>query len=167
MHLGHKVIVTDPCYSLDTWCNYIVSNVLPGEYKTSVKLTDGGFWGERVAELIAINTNYQTQPLRWELVSTDIGVDSGQCGIYDFSYRLSFGNSCQGSFFYKKACKCTDKEERYGEQEDSGVTSCSGYGDGCYYLYIAKNQQKEVVAMKIVFIKEDNLDQEDDLFEEE
>ena len=22
--LGNKVIVTDPCYRIDTWCNYIV-----------------------------------------------------------------------------------------------------------------------------------------------
>lgn len=161
MHLGHKVIVTDPCYNLDTWCNYIVSNVLPGEYKTSVKLTDGGDWGERVAELIATHIEYTRVTLDWEFVSNQIGVDSGQCGIYDFTYRLKQGNTINNnSLFYKRACKCTDKEERYGEQEDFGVTSCSGYGDGCYDLYIAKNQQKEVVAMKIVFIEEDDLIEE-------
>ena len=83
--LGHKAIVTDPCYTLDTWCTYIVNNVLPGEYKTSVKLVDGGSWGKRVSELSAIHSEYITTPLEWELVSDNIGVDSGKCGIYYFS----------------------------------------------------------------------------------
>lgn len=158
--LGHKAIVTDPCYSLDTWCTYIVNNVLPGEYKTSVKLVDGGSWGKRVSELSAIHSEYITTPLEWELISDNIGVDSGQCGIYDFSYRLSKGNNVHDSLFYKKACKCTDREDYFGEQEDSGVTSRTGYGDGTYDLYMATNDDVDVVGIKVVYIDEDAEDED-------
>ena len=160
--LGHKAIVTDPCYSLDTWCTYIVNNVLPGEYKTSVKLVDGGSWGKRVGELSAIHSEYTNTPLQWGFVSDNIGVDSGQCGIYDFNYRLAKGNNVHDSLFYKKACKCTDGEDHFGEQEDSGVTSCSGYGDGSYDLYLTKNGDDDVVGIKIVFIEDEGSQNDED-----
>ena len=160
--LGHKAIVTDPCYSLDTWCTYIVNNVLPGEYKTSVKLVDGGSWGKRVGELSAIHSEYTNTPLQWGFVSDNIGVDSGQCGIYDFNYRLAKGNNVHDSLFYKKACKCTDGEDHFGEQEDSGVTSCSGYGDGSYDLYLTKNGDDDVVGIKIVFIEDEESQNDED-----
>ena len=30
--LGNKVMVSDPCYGLDTWCQGVLENVLPGNY---------------------------------------------------------------------------------------------------------------------------------------
>lgn len=153
MHLTHKAIITDPCYNLDTWCNYIVSNVLPGPYTTTVKLTDEGDCNERVAELLAIHMEYTRVTLDWEFVSNEIGVDSGQCGIYDLHYFMCASQSQQEKEqFLDEVHKHTSSEKQCGEQHGFGVTACSGYGDGCYNLYIAKNQQKEVVAMKIVFI---------------
>lgn len=29
---GPKVLATDPCYTVDTWCNALVEGVLPGEW---------------------------------------------------------------------------------------------------------------------------------------
>ena len=30
--LSNVVMVSDPCYKLDTWCQTIITNVLPGTY---------------------------------------------------------------------------------------------------------------------------------------
>lgn len=160
--LGNKVIVTDPCYNLDVCCNYVINNVLTGQYTTSVKLVDVGSWGNRVAELQAIHINHSQDTFNWELVYDDIGVDSGQCGIYNFLYRLSYGVNVHHSFFYSKACRCTDEESQYGEQDNAGVTSRSGFGDGTYNLYVAKNEDQAVIGIKIVFIEDEESQEDED-----
>jgi hypothetical protein len=42
-----------------------------------------------------------------------------------------------------------------------GVVSGSGYGDGGYPAYVKRNSKSEAVAVKIVFIDEDDIDDED------
>ena len=32
IQLGEEVMVSDPCYSIGTWCQIKLSNVLPGFY---------------------------------------------------------------------------------------------------------------------------------------
>lgn len=155
--LGNKVIVTDPCYRIDTWCNYIVNNVLVGEYNTLIKTFDGGSWGERVKELIVLHKDYKEPhdeeiEYQWKPVSDNIGVDSGQCGVYDLSYRCKTSDDwIHNSEFYKKACKCTDKNEQYGEQDNAGVTSRTGFGDGTYTLFLLENSDGHVVGFRIVY----------------
>ena len=90
INLGSEVMVSDPCYSVPTWCQHKLKDVLPGEYQTTAfKSDETGGWGTRCAALVAVHSDYLNDDLNWRTVTTaDIGVDSGQCGIFDMeSYR--------------------------------------------------------------------------------
>ncbi len=168
IQLGNKAVVTDPCYGLGTVGTKIVDNVKPGTYISSVRETNEGIWGMRVAHLQVVHQNYQDEYLDWQEQATEIWVDSGQCGVYDFAYRdniLGIGEYDEPDSFYGKACKCTD-DDVYGEQDDKGVTSRSGFGDGAYDLYLAKDNE-QVVGFRIVFIDDTPQEDEQDWDEED
>lgn len=155
--LGSKVLVSDPCYEYPTWCTGTVENVKPGNYNTSViywKDTDRFFNG-RVAELLAVHESYDVEDLDWEITKADIGVDSGQCGIFDFEQVkdiIGHGEWDEKDKFYAQACACTeDGAKQYQEMNNYGVVSRSGIGDGSYDLYVAYHKD-EVIAIKVVFL---------------
>lgn len=81
------VRISDPCYDRSTWCAGTVDNVLPGTWTSKVvKFThEETDWGERVGELIAQHKDYDIKDVDWEHVNIDVGVDSGQAGIFDDS----------------------------------------------------------------------------------
>ena len=43
--LSENVMVSDPCYSPDTWCQTKLNSVLPGLYNVDVQKSDEGDWG--------------------------------------------------------------------------------------------------------------------------
>ncbi len=163
--LGSKVLVSDPCYEYPTWCTGTVENVKPGNYNTNViyyKDTDNFFNG-RVSELIAIHESYTNKDLPWQITEADIGVDSGQCGIFDFEQVkdiIGAGEWDEEDEFYAKACACTDDDKQYGEIGTYGVISRSGVGDGSYDLYVA-DIDGEIVGIKVVFINSDEDEDEE------
>lgn len=185
--LGNSVIVTDPCYDTNTWCQAKVENVLEGKYDTCCNVVDTGDWGKRNASLIAIHENYRGEELNWEIFPAEIGVDSGQAGIFDIrDYRKdglemelpttmydgeSFDSDKWKSFFskkeddeegedfYKKMCKFTLSDEGWGSYA-SGVVSRSGFGDGAYVLRVAKDNDK-VIGFFIDFaVEEEEVEEE-------
>ncbi len=166
--LGEEVIVTDPCYTIPTWCQKIVNKVKPGEYRTFCKKHDAEGWGNRVSMLMAVHTDHEDSILKWKLEGTRgiIGVDSGQAGIFDIkSYRVNPDNVEMGdgdvSFFgtiaddsdeeqwYTRICSHTLGEKHWGTY-NNGVVSSSGFGDGGYDLFVARVNRK-VVAFAIDF----------------
>lgn len=168
--LGNKVMVSDPCYGTNTWCQGVLENVRKGFWDAYIKASDEGNWGNRVAELVAINLDYndEYEGLKSEdineLQEFEVGVDSGTAGIFDHEYY----------------CKChTDKgadEEWYDHKiinqffpthnqsdwqnsvftEFNGVVSSSGYGDGGYDCYVTRNTEGEIIGIKIVYISDDD-----------
>ena len=166
--LGNKVVVSDPCYTMPTWCQIVVNDVLPGEYLSSVEMVDLNEWGTRSNTMVAIHKDYLGAKLRFSEYPGTVGVDSGQAGIFDFnSYRndevaesitTPESNFCLGDYskdesggekWYEKMCKFTLSEQSWGVY-DSGIVSSSGVGDGSYDLYVAKIDKK-VVALAIDF----------------
>lgn len=151
--LGNKVIVSDPCYTLDTWCQKILENVIPGTYHTEINRVDGVN-----AELIVTHEDVSSH--YWEEQSDiEVGVDSGQAGIFSAeSYRNDewtlpgnkmFGNIWSqkpGDDWYQKVCD--------NGEYDEGVCCTSGYGDGSYSLYLSFKDE-QVVGIKIAFVEED------------
>ena len=100
--------------------------------------------------------------MKWEITEADIGVDSGQCGIYDYESVkdiIGTGESDEKDTFYGQACQCTDADEQYKELNGYGVVSRSGVGDGSYDLYIAK-QDDQVVGFRVVYLNEDEEDED-------
>lgn len=155
--LEDEVYVTDPCYSIGTWCQALVG-VSPGKYKCFAIISDEKEWGNRVSELHVVKENLFNEyrkldkiPYKSEPFPCCIGVDSGQCGIFDAKYYEEHqpdNDYYDVNSWYRRVCELTNNA---GIIDNLGVVSSSGYGDGRYPLFVAK-ENKEVVAMKVVFI---------------
>jgi hypothetical protein len=177
INLGPEVYVTDPCYSVPTWCQTKLTNVLPGEWIVSMIYDEKG-GSNRNAELYLVHKDYQGKNLLydWDWLG-DFGVDSGQAGVFDAaSYRddayaagittpeVDFslpGDPLEGDAWYTKMCKFTLANDGWGTYA-AGAVSSSGYGDGMYPVYGAEVDGK-IVALQLVFIsqEEDEDDWED------
>ena len=163
INLSNEVIVSDPCYSVPTWCQTVLTDVLPGRYISQVNEDPET---DRCAELLVIHEDFYQSRLIYNEHS-NCGVDSGQLGVFDAaSYRsdaaaegittpyVDFslpGDSLEGDAWYTKMCKFTLAELNWGAY-DAGVVSRSGWGDGMYPLDVARNDQGQIVAMLVTFI---------------
>jgi hypothetical protein len=86
--LGEKVMVSDPCYGLNTWCQGVLENVLPGNYECEVEYKDEGVWGIRVAAIEVVHEDDGV--CVFEAQDFEVGVDSGQAGIFDYDYYCQY-----------------------------------------------------------------------------
>ena len=121
IELGEVVRATDPCYDLDVWCTILVKDVLPGKYKARVvKIDDDRLWNKDApAYLIVEHSDYNSFEYN-EHVEGEVGVDSGQAGIFDEEY-------------YKKVYE-NEKDENGEETEEY-----KDWYDRCFYLgYVEK-----------------------------
>ena len=176
--LSENVMVSDPCYSPDTWCQTKLNNVLPGKYNVDVQKSDLDGWGTRVSSITVIHEDYEDTD-DWEQHS-ECGVDSGQCGIFCMtSYRndeMSVGittppldnpfvlpyNDKGGDMWYEKMCQFTLGKEQFGLY-DTGVVSSSGIGDGLYPMDVMMDGDK-IVGIRLEYLgnsDEDLLDEGD------
>jgi hypothetical protein len=175
--LSENVMVSDPCYTPDTWCQTKLNNVLPGRYNVEVEKSDEGDWGTRVSSITVIHEDYTDGQVDWDDHSS-LGVDSGQCGIFCMtSYRndeLSESITTptldnpfvipfreDGDKWYEKICHFTLDKQQWGLY-DTGVVSSSGFGDGQYPLEVMEDGDK-VVGIKITYLGHGD----DELFDEE
>lgn len=90
IRLGEKVMVSDPCYGLNTWCQGVIENVLPGNYECYVEFSDEGEWGTRVFAIQVTHVNYDAALLNEAHEAFEVGVDSGQAGIFDYDYYAKY-----------------------------------------------------------------------------
>ena len=166
--LNEEVMVSDPCYSVPTWCQIKLNSVLPGKYKTNCRITNNSGWGERCSVLLAVHEDYVTQDLSWRNHPGDVGVDSGQAGIFcmtgyrndevaegitspETDFVLPYNDS-EGDMWYEKICRFTLSGQRWGVY-DTGVVSSSGIGDGGYRCLVAKKNGK-IVGIAIDYLME-------------
>lgn len=89
IRLGEEVMVSDPCYSMGTWCTAVLKDVLPGEYICSCSTADEG---TRVKSIQVIHESCKKEiaDTGWEAVDEEIGVDSGMAGIFDMDYYKEY-----------------------------------------------------------------------------
>ena len=168
IQLNDVVMVSDPCYTIPTWCQTKLTNVLPGSYKPFVHKSDEFGWGMRCHYLGAVHTDYANQDLSWREYPGEVGVDSGQAGIFSIeNYRndeiaesittpdskFSIGRDGDGDAWYEKMCQFTLSDNQWGSY-DTGVVSSSGIGDGGYRCLVAKKKGK-IVGICIDFGLED------------
>ena len=179
--LSNNVRVSDPCYDDTVWCKTRLTDVYPGEYNVIVEKSDEGGWGNRVSRVSVIHKGFTMEcedESLWQEHS-EIGVDSGQAGIFcETSYRkddiaesitaptldrpfvLPYDND--GDKWYTKICHFTLTEPQWGSY-DTGVVTSSGYGDGGYPLEVVRNDDGEIVGMRITYIfPEDEEDYEEE-----
>jgi hypothetical protein len=179
--LGSEVIVSDPCYEIPTWCQAVVRDVLPGNYNTSVEKTNLRSWGNRISKLRAVHVDYDPSRLAWKEFPADIGVDSGQAGIFSkesyrndgYSETIPFGDGedlkiddgGSGDKWYNKMCSYTLGNKCWGSYPE-GVVSSSGFGDGSYELSVAYHKKK-IVGFMVDFGLGEEEDMDDDFDDDE
>lgn len=205
IRLNSKVMVSDPCYGLNTWCQGIIEDVLPGTYDCFVEHSDERDWGTRVSA-IEVRHAYYDEPRDFYPEDFEVGVDSGQAGIFDYEYYKKYHSDAKerphvNDGWYDKVCDKTitreknpkyerfefnldasfaDELKRHDEWERSekywpylekldgntidnlGFVSSSGYGDGGYTCWTARNNDGKVIAIRVEYITEDE-DEDDEI----
>lgn len=173
---GDKLCVTDPCYERTVWCAGVVGNVVPGTWQGVARYSDEGAYGKRVCQVEA--RHVKSSPSygdRWSQQSFEVGVDSGQAGIFDERRypQGECGDYGDTSTFYGRACEATlgrgeedpNDAHRSGNVIDEGVVVSSGYGDGSYLCETLNGADDKVVAVRVTFI-DDELNDEGDCEED-
>lgn len=131
--LGDKVRISDPCYDIDTWCAGTLENVLEGKYKCFSQNTDEGDWGIRVASIEVRHVDFlNVEPTELQQ-HIDVGVDSGQAGIYDLDY------------FAK------NREDKHGEDKwyHRVCNKTGGYFDNPDYVTFTNTLEYKAAIMKL------------------
>lgn len=163
--VGKEVMVSDPCYSPGTWCQGIVKNMLPGFYHCGGEIVETNGWGKRVSKIRILHESYSDIPSYLEEEDFEVGVDSGQAGIYDAEYYYDqFKNDEQREDWYNRVCDATwDDNSGFAWDMIDGkcIVSASGYGDGSYVCRTAKNQDGQIVYVEIDYGVEEDEDDED------
>ena len=147
IYLSNNIIVSDPCYHSDLWCTKRLT-ISGGEYNCYMTIKDCGAWGKRIANVVIKKVGYSNVSPK-KLVGC-VGVDSGQCGIYDLDYFISKDNDKDWNnvnSWYRGVCDETLAGDFYWD--DKCIVTSSGYGDGGYDVYVGKNDFDEIVVVKI------------------
>jgi hypothetical protein len=176
---GTVLRISDPCYDRDVWCCGTIQNCLPGTWEASILTKDEGAWGHRISALIArhvtgpkhtaINRGVCNGSGTWSICDFEVGVDSGQAGIFDDAHYqdntvFEPGMKCRqkfGDLWYSYCCNLTLSPIQGGVLPFGAVAS-SGYGDGSYDCTIHKNFDGKVDFVFIVFISDDEDDEPED-----
>lgn len=154
-----KLMVSDPCYDIGTWCQGSIDNVPNGTWNAKIIRTDENSWGVRCAELHAYHESTNGLFLDWIKSDIRVGVDSGQAGIFDYAkypQGESTGKYGDKDSFYGKVCDITLDSKLSSGVIEFGTVSSSGYGDGGYNCYYATDKNGKVIAVKIVFIGDES-----------
>lgn len=136
-----KIIVSDPCYE-DKGGNHwqaLLENVLKGKWHALIEEDGGSF---RVAQLIAIHSDYELDDMNWQEYPNRIGVDSGQAGIYDLKYYAD--DSCVGSdkIYHKETKRINKTRVRVVQHDFALMQTESGdlwYDANCNLTHSIKN----------------------------
>lgn len=146
--LGEKIMVSDPSYRVGAWCQKVLDNILPGTYKCSVRRCNYDCFGFRNTMMRIIHEGCTHTP--WERIDADIGVDSGMAGIYDYDYFEQNHDKKTGMTdeWYDRVCECDGNILL----DDKAFIAESGFGDGIYDCYVAKNKDGQIIGVKITFL---------------
>ena len=157
---GNKIHVSDPCYDYDCSGAVTLTNVLSGKYLATLVKHNLDIWETRVSRLSIQHEDYKN--IFPDIYSGyEIAVDSGQAGFFDDDY---YQHNQGGEFgdittLFGLACSLTMSKNHGGIMLNKGVVSETGFGDGCYPLFIAKNNEGKVVADSIIFITDEELEE--------
>ena len=163
-----RIIVTDPCYEVGTWCQGEVA-VKNGIYNAYAVITDEGDWGKRVAELLIVKDDVNDFDIFSDFdLDFEVGVDSGQAGFFNTDYFAEHQPDDEwepkddgSKSWYRRVCDITiESEHSCGTIDGEGVVSESGYGDGGYRCFPAYNKDDEIVGLRLVFIEDYDEDED-------
>ena len=148
-----KIVVADPCYDYDKFGTVTLDNVLSGKYIATAEVANNS-----IAALHISHSDFKNDIFESENVGY-IAVDSGQAGFFDQNfYRKNHGGEVGDlNSFYGLACSTTLSPKQAGVIKKRGVVSSSGFGDGCYNVYVSRDEVGKIVAASLFFIEEEDL----------
>jgi hypothetical protein len=169
-----KIVLSDPCYDLGTWCQGVIDKVKNGVWVSEIEESSDG----RISMLLSYHkdnhASFEYVMEDGDLLNFDGGVDSGHFDYDGYRDDESMKNVariadkdqmriCEDEPFYSMCCDRTLSFDMWGVLPQ-GVVSSSGYGDGSYPTYGIKNDDGEYVAFLTIFIdpREDELDDDTD-----
>jgi len=160
--------ITDPCYDLDVWCCGRLENPKKGRWAARVHKADMNSWGARCCALEAHATD--SRPVgAWKRANFEVGVDSGQAGIFDLEHYQNEADA-RDYKWQSKSSPLTGRSGWYDMCADKtlsrlgagvipfGCVSSSGFGDGGYNCEYRTDDNDQVVSVRIVFINEEEND---------
>lgn len=144
--LGEHVIVSDPSYQWDIWCN-IHLDIKPGTYDCFVEKDKKN---GRISKLLVLHE--QSEGKEDLIYESSAGVDSGQMGVFDMDYYMK--NQPDDDFdnlksWYRQICQLTLRDKGYGTKDKKCVVSRSGYGDGTYPVYCGRDKDGFITSIMI------------------
>ena len=142
-----RIVCSDPCYKSGEWCadSFPAKN---GLYRVYIYHAEN-----RNAILEIIHQDYDEKYVDWENADSACAVDSGTFGFFDYDYYAKYHTEELNEDWYDR--NVCDVEGHWNADIDGkGVWCQSGYGDGSYDVD-AVFEGKEVVALKVTFIYED------------
>ena len=158
--LSGIVSVSDPCYKKDTWCRKNDVHVKPGVYRCySFLMVDSDYpeFGKRIWTNRIVHSDYDMDCLEYDDFY-QVGVDSGLCGYFfndikEYPDRNAFLDFCDKIQEMDAETEWDDPTYRSYLLPEGFFTS-SGYGDGGYPVFAARNEDGEIVSLEISFIEE-------------
>ena len=149
----NQVDITDPPYDRNVWCRKTV-NTVPGTYHCYAAKNSEG----RVASCEIILDGIEVKEGMWEEVCS-VGVDTGLAGFFDG--KPDFPDK-DWRKFYNRISQISNS----ASEENDGVyltdfAGCnsfftsSGWGDGSYPVYGVRDVNGNYVALRILFIEEE------------
>lgn len=152
-----ELYVSDPCYSPGGRYAGDIQDAKKGTWNAYVVhgKTD---WGHRCWELVAIHSEFPKSLASRILdrTSFEVGVDSGQAGIYDRSAFHGGEDHYGDDGWYDLCCRTTLDNKPGAGVIPGGCVSSTGFGDGGYHCFTTRNGTAEVVGVRVVFISEED-----------
>lgn len=150
-----KIVVADPSFDYGDSGMVLLKKVLSGKYFSNVTTADN-----LITSLKICHSDYKNSDLNFERYRF-IAVDSGQAGFFDKDYFVKNQGGTFGDLnsFYGLACSITMSPKQAGVIRKKGVVASSGFGDGSYLLFVAKNSANKIVSAYIEFISQIELEE--------
>lgn len=113
IQLSNHIHISDPCYKKGNQYRYEITNMLAGTYIPYIELQFNHVWS-----ITVLNEDYRLHNAKWTLESSaDIGVDSGNCGVFcDSIYPQRETGEYREKGFYNDCCKVA--MQNYDEHSD-------------------------------------------------
>lgn len=158
--LEDKIVVADPSFDYGDSETLLLKKVLSGKYFASIETTNLKDCGQIVTSLKVYHSDYKNFDLKFERCGV-IAVDSGQAGFFDKTYFIKNQGGEVGELnsLYGLSCAVTSSPKQAGIIHKKGVVSSSGFGDGCYNVFITRNSANKIISAYIEFISQTELEE--------
>jgi hypothetical protein len=162
LDLKDKIVISDPCYcDFDNpWIKQL--KIVPGEYNCFVEYTEDE---TRVSSMLLTNKKTNDKKIDEEIAY--VGVDSGTIAIFTlekYEELVKMKKNYEEKFdeYYLKLTSKTFLEfnECMASVYDNIFVSSTGYGDGDYIVYVKRDKEEHITALKIIFIYEEECEDE-------